>query len=227
MARFIGTPQEFYQLFGTSLLTNAVHAYTKEYVKMVGICQDKGKNGIKCTPKSLEAAHNHENGFSRKSITLEILSRGKYRTKDGMVDVDIDEFLKDFYEAHRPFHKTIRVLCKKHHGAYDKGKHEKSNNLNDTIYGMPKEKLQTEGKYTIDYYPSPEAIIDNLNECDKCYIHYHLAGGDVVTKIWNNVKAKITKANLESNVVSKSFLKDYRNRIERITVSISNSPNVV
>ena len=133
MARFIGKPEEFYQQFGTSLLTNAVHAYTKEYVKMVGICQDKGKNGIKCTPKSLEAAHNHENGFSRKSITLEILSRGKYRTKDGMVDVDINEFLKDFYEAHRPFHKTIRVLCKKHHGAYDKGKHEKSDNLNDTI----------------------------------------------------------------------------------------------
>ena len=92
---------------------------------------------------------------------------------------------------------------------------------------MLKEKLQTEGKYTIDYYPSPEAIIDNLNECGKYYIHYHLAGGAIVTKIWNNVKAKITKANLESNVVSKSFFKDYRNRIERITVSISNSPNVV
>ncbi len=126
---------------------------------MVGVCQDKGSFGKKCTGKSFEAAHNHENGYSRKSIAMNILGQDKYKTDGDLVDVDIDEFLDDFYEAHRPFHKTIRVLCRKHHGIYDRGKHEKTESLSNTIFGMPKEKPVNDGKYIVEYYPSMEAGI--------------------------------------------------------------------
>ncbi len=191
---------------------------------MVGVCQDKGNFGKKCTGKSLEAAHNHENGYSRKSIAMNILGQDKYKTDGDLVDVDIDEFLDDFYEAHRPFHKTIRVLCRKHHGIYDRGKHEKTESLSNTIFGMPKEKPVNDGKYIVEYYPSMEAVIAKFKVSGKCYIHYHIVGGNIVTKIWNNVKAEITKDNMESNVVSKNFLRDFRERVERITVSISENP---
>lgn len=38
MAKFIGTIEEFIALFGGTLLTKAVEAYTKEYKEMVGGC---------------------------------------------------------------------------------------------------------------------------------------------------------------------------------------------
>ncbi len=221
MARFIGTPQEFYDLFGASLLTKAVNAYTKEYKAMVGRCQDKGAKGIECSKKR-HAAHNHENGFSRKSMAMKILN--KYKTEDGMIDIDFYEFLKEFYEAHKPLHKTIRVLCSKHHGAYDRGKHDNSENLNDTIYGMPKDKPTTDGNYSVAYVPSEEAIINKLKEDGKCFVHYHMAGGDIVTKPWDNTKTEITEGNLKNNVVSKTFLRKYRKRIERIVVSVYENP---
>ncbi len=130
MARFIGTPEEFYDLFGSNLLTNAVSAYTKEYrEKMVGVCQAKGTDDIECS-KELEAAHNHENGFSRKSIAMKILQ--KYANENGIVDVEFEQFLKEFYEEHKPFHRSIRILCSKHHGAFDKGKREKRGKIYDT-----------------------------------------------------------------------------------------------
>lgn len=223
MARFIGTPQEFYDLFGANLLTNAVKAYTKEYKDMVGSCQAKGTNGINCS-KTLHAAHNHENGFSRKSITMAILSQAKYKIGDGLIDVDIDEFLNEFYLAHKPLHKTIRVLCSKHHGNYDRGTHEKSENLKNTIYGMPKDKPTTDGNYSVVFLPSEDAIINKFKEDGKCYIHYHLAGGDIVTKPWNNIKKEITGVNLKNNVVAKSFLRKNRKRIERIEVSVYENP---
>lgn len=221
MARFIGKPQEFYDLFGTSLLTNAVRAYTKEYVEMVGECQAKGTNSIECS-STLHAAHNHENGYSRKSITMEILQ--KYEDKNGLVDVDIDQFLKEFYEAHKPLHRSIRVLCSRHHGDFDKGKHEKKDYANDTRYGMPKEKLVAKEKYTIHFVPNEDSIIEFLKTSGSCYIHYHLAGGDIVTKSWNNTRKEITKDNLRANVMGKQFLREYRPRIEKIMVSISHNP---
>lgn len=222
MARFIGTPQEFYELFGGSLLTNAVQAYTKEYKEMVGGCQAKGTDDIACS-STIQAAHNHENGYSRKSITMQILE--KHLDENGLVNIDIDEFLREFYQAHKPLHRTIRILCSKHHGAFDKGKHEKSELVKDSLYGMPKQKPTAEGKYTIEFVPSEEAIITSLKENGKCYIHYHLAGGDIVTKSWDNTKAEITNENLRANVMGKNFLREYRPRIERIEVSISENPD--
>lgn len=224
MARFIGTPQEFYDLFGTSLLTNAVTEYTKEYRRMIGYCQAKGTGGIECSSER-EAAHNHENGYSRKSIAMAILN--KYIDDNGLVDIDIDKFLGEFYIAHKPLHRTIRILCKAHHRAFDKGKQEKRSNLNDTLYGMPKEKPISKGKYTLHFLPNEDAIINALRVSGICYIHYHLADGDIITKPWNNTRKEITKDNLRANVMGTTFLRKYRPRIEKIVVSISQNPETI
>ena len=220
MARFIGTPEEFYELFGGNLLTKAVEEYTKEYKKMMGYkCQHKGLFGKQCTNK-IQAAHIHENG-SRKQISLEILS--KYVNKDGLVDIDINVFLSEFYKAHKPLHKSIKILCTAHHGLYDTNKKEK-NNEKDTLYGMPKEKIEREGNYSIEYSPNENEIIESLKNSGKCYIHYHLIDGDIITRIWENKRATITKENLQNNVVSKQFVKDYNKRIGKIIVSSLENP---
>lgn len=221
MARFIGTPEEFYELFGGSLLTKAVTAYTEEYKAMMGnCCQDKGKHGIECS-KTIQAAHNHENGFSRKSITMNILQ--KHLNENGIVNIDIEDFLSEFYKAHKPLHKTIRILCSKHHGFFDTGQHER-NRSKENVYGMPKEKIEREGNYAIEYVPNENEIIESLKNFGKCYIHYHLVDGDIVTRIWENKRGTITIENLQNNVASKQFVKDYNKRIGKIVVSVLEEP---
>lgn len=59
---------------------------------------------------------------------------------------------------------------------------------------------------------------------------FHFAGEiGVVTKLWNNTKAKITTDNLKSNVVTrkklgKILLNKCYDRIETIGVSVSENP---
>ena len=222
MAKFIGTPNEFYELFGDNLLTKAVEAYTEEYKEMMGYrCQHKGIDGDECS-KVIHAAHNHQyKNSSRKQITEDILN--PLRNKDGIVEIDIEEFLKKFYLAHKPLYKTIKVLCSTHHGKFDKG-HKISKEKKETLYGMPKEKIEREGNYSIEYIPNENGIIETLKNSGKCYIHYQLVDGNIVTREWENKRGSITKDNLQKNVATKKFVKDYNKRIETIVVSSSENP---
>ena len=221
MAKFIGTIDEFIALFGGTLLTKAVEAYTKEYREMIGRCQHKGKDGIECSDV-LQTAHNHEAGYGRRSMAVEILRT--YENADGIVEVDINEFLRKYHDAHQPLHKTVKILCYKHHGAYDTGTRTKSDPEKVLRYGMPEKQTADRGACPPEFIPSEEAVIDALKNDGKCYIHYHIFGGTVVTKEWNNTKGEITEANLYNNVRSKQFVKDYRPRIEKIVVSVNGNP---
>lgn len=221
MAKFVGSIDEFIAFFGGTLLTKAVTAYTKEYRKMVGCCQHKGASDIECS-KTLQAAHNHETGYHRKGIAIDILKA--YVNDKGIVEVDFNEFFKRYYAAHQPLHKIVKVLCSKHHGAFDRGTRTKSESKNVFRYGMPEKHTADRGACPLEFTPSEEAVIEALKTEGKCYIHYHLFGGTIVTKEWNNTKGEITGANLHNNLRSKQFVKDYRPRIERIVVSDDGDP---
>lgn len=223
MAKFTGTIDEFIALFGGTLLTKAVEAYTKEYREMVGRCQHKGKDGIECSDV-LQTAHNHEAGYDRKGMAVEILKT--YENADGIVEVDINEFLQKYHDAHQPLHKTVKILCSKHHGAFDKGTRTKADSDKVLRYGMSERQTADRGSCPLEFIPSEEAVIEALKSNGKCYIHYHLLGGTVVTKEWNNTKGEITASNLYNNIRSKQFVKDYRNRIEKIVISVNENPEV-
>lgn len=221
MAKFIGTIDEFIALFGGTLLTKAVEAYTKEYREMVGCCQHKGASDIECS-KTLQTAHNHEAGYDRKGMAVEILK--DYENENGIVEVDFNEFFQKYHAAHQPLHKTVKVLCSKHHGAFDTGTRTKSDPEKVLRYGMPEKQTADRGSCPLEFVPSREAVIEALKADGKCYIHYHIFGSTVVTKEWNNTKAEITSENLENNIRSKQFVKDYRPRIEKIVVSVNENP---
>lgn len=220
MARFIGTPEEFYDLFGSNLLTKAVQTYTDGYRRMHGKCEHKGEGGIECS-KILHAAHIEHT--SRKSITMDIL-RPKC-DENGVVDINIEEFLSDFYKAHTPLHEHFKILCSKHHGMYDAGKRESNFDTGkDTIYGMPKKELIAEYRHSsqmVEYVPNMEDVIAGLKDSGKCWLHYYMADGSVVSKEWNNTRAEITADNILSNVVSKTFFRDYRDYIDKVVVSLA------
>lgn len=221
MAKFIGTIKEFITLFGDTLLTKAVETYTKEYKKMVGGCQHKGED--KCT-KRLEAAHNHENGdgHDRKGIAIEILK--SYENAEGIVEVDIYEFLRNYYDAHQPLHKTVKILCTHHHGKFDTNTYTKSKPEEVYRYGMPEKQVAERGSCPFEFVPSKEAVINAMRENGKCFIHYHIFGGTIVTKAWNNTKSEITSANILNNLDSNSFIKKFRKRIEKRVISVYEDP---
>lgn len=223
MAKFIGTIDEFIALFGGTLLTKAVEAYTKEYREMVGCCQRKGVNDIECS-KILQTAHNHEADYDRKDMAIDILKA--YENENGIVEVDFNEFFQKYHAAHQPLHKTVKILCSKHHGAYDKGTRTKSDHEKVLRYGMPEKQTADRGACSLEFIPSEEAVIDALKTDGKCYIHYHIFGGTVVTKEWNNTKGEITGANLYKNLRRKQFVKNYCPRIEKIVVSVNENHEV-
>lgn len=149
MAKFIGTIEEFIVLFEGTLLTKAVEAYTKEYKEMVGGCQHKGKDGTECSDV-LQTAYNHEAGYDRKGMAVEILKG--YENAAGIVEVDINEFLRKYHDAHQPLHKTVKILCSKHHGAFDKGTRTKSESSNVLRYGMPEKQIAERGSCPLNSY---------------------------------------------------------------------------
>lgn len=221
MAKFIGTIEEFITLFKGTLLTKAVEEYTKEYKKMVGSCQHKGND--KCTKtRHLETAHNHKDGYDRVGMAKKILEG--YENAEGIVEVDIYEFLRKYYDAHQPLHKTVKILCKDHHGEFDTGTISKSKPEDVYRYGMPEKQLAERGSCPLEFVPSKEAVINALKETGKCFIHYHIFGGTIVTKAWNNTKSEITDANILNNLDSQSFIKKFRNRIEKRVVSVNENP---
>ena len=113
MARFIGSRQEFLDLFGATLLTNAVKYYGRS-IRKNKICTHCKKHGevqaahIKGTPGRLEIANNLLTQFYTPD-----------KSKD-IVEVDILDFLCKFYESHLPLESHFISLCDTCHKEYDK-----------------------------------------------------------------------------------------------------------
>ena len=110
MARFIGTIDEFLHYFGSSLATNFVQRITKKYKEEVGMCEICGSSGG-------ELLVAHLPGKDRRIKMVNVL---KTYEKDGVVNVDIAEFLEKFHESYLPFHENIKVLCSHCHKEYRK-----------------------------------------------------------------------------------------------------------
>jgi hypothetical protein len=103
-----GTPSDFHRYFG-GYCRNLVQKITRSYKAKVGLCENCGTNS-----KQLDAAHVH--GKERKEIIDSILSS---YTLDGVVQINLDLFEKDFIEKHQPIEETIKILCKSCHNEYD------------------------------------------------------------------------------------------------------------
>lgn len=132
MAKFIGTEQEFLDLFGSTLLTNAVKSYTPKSVK--------GKTCQFCKKiKELQAAHCHGTP-GRLDIARSILNT--FPKLDGSLNLEVDmhEFLKKFYHAHIPLKDHFIFLCEECHKEYDKDEVKKRRPKGSNLfcgYGKP------------------------------------------------------------------------------------------
>jgi hypothetical protein len=80
------------------------------------------------------------------------------------------------------------------------------------------------GYAPLGFVPSEEAVIHALKGKGKCFIHYYILGETIETEEWNDIKGEITGANLYNHLRGKQFVKDYRNRIEKIVVSVNENP---
>ena len=113
MARFIGSKQEFLDLFGATLLTNAVKYYGRS-IRKRKVCQHCRKQGevqaahIKGTPGRIEIANSILDQYYTPDTSKDI------------VDVNILEFLGKFYESHLPLESHFIPLCDSCHKEYDK-----------------------------------------------------------------------------------------------------------
>lgn len=134
MAKFIGTEQEFIDLFDPTLLTNAVKSYTPKKIK--------GKTCEHCNRQiELQAAHRRDTP-GRIAIASQILKKSFCKTDTETLEVDMYEFLSKFYEAHQPIKEHFIFLCDKCHKKYDKdeiiNRRPKGSNL-FCGYGKPKD----------------------------------------------------------------------------------------
>lgn len=77
------------------------------------------------------------------------------------------------------------------------------------------------GYALLEFAPSEDSVIKALKENCKCYIHYQLINGTVVTDEWNNTNSEITGPVLYKNLRSKKFVKDNSNRIKKIVLSVN------
>ena len=108
-ARFIGSFDDFKRYVGPKC-RNAVNIFCKsERTKHKGICEWCGGK------HELQSAHIKE----RPTIIKEILE-SDYRIEEDWYDVNIDEFLSKFKDAHMPIKDHIFFLCKSCHNKLDK-----------------------------------------------------------------------------------------------------------
>ncbi|WP_289739280.1 hypothetical protein [Paramuribaculum intestinale] len=112
MAKFTGTKDEFIDLFGATLLTNAVKYYTRS-IRKAGQCSHCGRQ------TELQAAHIKDTP-GRIDMARDILER-HYSTGGDTVEVDMQEFLELFYGAHLPLESHFIPLCDSCHKSYDIG----------------------------------------------------------------------------------------------------------
>ena len=78
----------------------------------------------------------------------------------------------------------------------------------------------------LELIPSEEFVINAMNESGKCFIHYHLFGGKIVTEEWDNTGNEITGPIFYNAIRNKQFVRDYHNRIEKIVVSVHDNPEI-
>ena len=78
----------------------------------------------------------------------------------------------------------------------------------------------------LELIPSEEFVINAMNESGKCFIHYHLSGGKIVTEEWDNTGNEITGPIFYNALRNKQFVRDYHNRIEKIVVSVHDNPEI-
>ena len=128
MATFIGSKQEFMDLFASSLLTNAVKSYTAS-LRKVHKCAHCGKD--------IEVQAAHKKGTpGRREIAIEILNEHFTDPANSeMVKVDMLDFLTKFYDAHQPLEEHFVVLCDECHKAYDKDEVTKRRPHGSNIFG--------------------------------------------------------------------------------------------
>lgn len=108
VARFIGSFDDFKRYIGPKCRNNVNIFCKSEREKHKGVCEWCG--GI----HELQSAHIKE----RPVIMKEILD-SYYRVSDNWYDVNIDEFLARFKNAHMPIEDHILFLCKKCHDMLD------------------------------------------------------------------------------------------------------------
>ena len=109
VARFIGSFDDFKRYIGPKC-RNDVNIFCKsERIKHKGICEWCGGK------HELQSAHIKE----RPVVIKELLDSG-YRIAEDWYDVNIDEFLLKFKNAHMPIEEHIFFLCKACHDKLDK-----------------------------------------------------------------------------------------------------------
>lgn len=110
---FVGSKEEFVKFIG-GYCRNKVLNLTRAEKKKLGVCQTPS-----CRKRTtLEAAHIH--GRERITIINEILDN--YINSDNLVEINLNDFERLFVEEHTPISKSIIVLCKDCHRAYDNKK---------------------------------------------------------------------------------------------------------
>ncbi|MBD0333162.1 MAG: hypothetical protein ICV66_10935 [Chitinophagaceae bacterium] len=110
MAHFEGTIKEFTKFIGAYARIKVMHI-AASHKRQVGKCENCG------VTKGLEVAH--INGQERPVIISNILSQF---IENNIVKVDLNEFEETFVQAHIPFEKTVRILCRECHRIYDNSK---------------------------------------------------------------------------------------------------------
>lgn len=109
MAKFIGTKQEFLDLFGSTVLTNAVKSYINK--------NTMGENCAMCgEKKELQRAHRKDKP-QRMDIAKSILE--EFTDENGLVTVDMHQFLEKFYDQHKNISEHFIFLCDECHKKYD------------------------------------------------------------------------------------------------------------
>lgn len=110
MAHFEGTVAEFTKFIG-GYSRNKVQYMTRNYRRNIGKCEGEGCGS---RTKKLDAAHIR--GKERPIIIQNILENF-YDGENIKIDLNVFEVM--FKEAHDPIEKTIKILCKDCHRAYD------------------------------------------------------------------------------------------------------------
>lgn len=119
MSRFIGDFKEFNSYVGPKL-RNTVQTATRKFKNEKGGCEycntsieDLTANGVQ-----LEAAHKHEFG-TRPDKIREILENN-HKIGENEYDVNLENFLTEFKDAHEDTDKIFLALCHDCHIEYDK-----------------------------------------------------------------------------------------------------------
>jgi len=110
---FIGNMKAF-KTYVAAGYRNKVNSWAKnERERQHGICE--------CCGRKRELQSAHREGMEFKDIIVKILD-SKYKIKDNLYKVALDDFENEFREAHEPIQEIFFFLCVECHNKYDKSK---------------------------------------------------------------------------------------------------------